>query len=639
MKMKVGFVRFGLVLALLLVLLHISCGPSEWIPAPASYWVCNAVASLPNEMPLTATEWIPNQYLVSDGVGTTAFPCPGASCGATIVTMGNSYSSCTSQVGDESGFGNLSINYPSMGWGSQWDYCSNWPNNLNGTYVCVWPDTSSAAGQLALSHIQSAQQQYAYGVLGSSGSHPINNKICLNSSADLKSGNVYHSQQVGPLTFSYNSLDFSSGPLGIGWTHDFNISIITNLDGSLTLRRGDGDRVWFSPSGSVYYPDPKSGDTSSIVKNGDGSYTRATKFGKVYNFNSLGNLTCITDRNGNKTTLTYTGNSLTGITDSTGRTTGLSVSGGKIVSVTDFSGKTSTITYSPAGLISSIADPLGNTWNFQYNANSIMVQKTDPSNNTSSYVYDSTTGALISSTDPNNMVISIAYDSADAISTVTEKDGGVWAHKYDPVLNLPLQTTDPYGNKTTYAYDSNGNLLSITYPDGTAKTFTYDANRNVLSVTDAGGRTTNLTYNAQNRVTAIQDPAGGMTYFTYDANGNLSSSKDPTGALTQIQRDSKGNVTSVTDPLGHTVQYGYDQYNNAISVTDPTNIAINLTRDISGNFLSLKDALNNTTSFTYDADGQLTAAADPLGDTASFAYDKNGSATRCRIVECTRALA
>ena len=77
---------------------------------------------------------------------------------------------------------------------------------------------------------------------------------------------------------------------------------------------------------------------------------------------------------------------------------------------------------------------------------------------------------MTSTTDPNNMVKSIAYDSTNGISTVTEKDGGVWIHKYDTLFNRArLQTTDPYGNKTTYAYDSNNNLLSITYPDGTSQ--------------------------------------------------------------------------------------------------------------------------------------------------------------------------
>ncbi len=638
MKMRIGFGRFVLVFALLLVVLHLSSGPSERVLAPANYWVDKAVASLPNGMPITANEWIPQQYMTSDNVGPTeVFPttCNGGSIfGLVVQTMGTSQSDCQAQgyVPPNGACQECGTYYTQ--WGAQWCYCDIYgPCYQN--LACMYPDDS-----LTQSHIQSAPEINSNGASGSPCRDPndsdkgnlenlvnthVNNQIPGNSSIDLQNGNVYHSQQVGPLTFSYNSLDSSNGPLGIAWTHDFNISITVNPDGSLFYRWGDGGSAVFSLSGSVYYPDVKSRDTSTIVKNADGSYTRTTKYGRIYNFNSSGILASVTDRNGNTTTLTYTGGVLTGITDSTGRTVVIGLNGGKIVSVTDFSGKTSTLSYSPAGLIFSIADPSGNTWNFQYDSNNRMVQKTDPSSNVVTYAYDATTGMLTSSTDPNNMVMSIAYDSADGISTVTEKDGGVWIHKYNTVFNVPLQITDPYGNKTTYAYDSNINLLSITKPDGTSKSYTYDANRNVLSVTDAGGRTASYTYNSQNRVATIQDTAGGMTYFTYDTNGNLASRKDPAGALTQIQRDSKGNVTSVTDPLGHTVQYGYDQYNNVISVTDPTNVLTSLTRDISGNILSQADALGNTASFVYDADGRLTVTADPMGDTTNFAYDQDGN--------------
>ena len=44
MKVKDRFWRFGLVLALLFAFLHLASGPSEWVPAPAGYWVDNAEA-------------------------------------------------------------------------------------------------------------------------------------------------------------------------------------------------------------------------------------------------------------------------------------------------------------------------------------------------------------------------------------------------------------------------------------------------------------------------------------------------------------------------------------------------------------------------------------------------------------------
>lgn len=536
--------------------------------------------------------------------------------------------------------------------GGVWPYCWNGDFCLNS---CTWQYVLSGSPNLAfmwpvdhpeyVTRILTGTQD-----LGSSGSSGVqdadesnferapfcnipSNTEEVGSSVNFKSGNLYHSQQVGPLTFSYNSLDSTSGPLGTGWTHELNLSVISNSDGSLYLKGGDGNRTWFSAgSANVYYADLKSRDSSSIIENTDGSFTRRTKYGKTYNFDSSGRLVGIVDRNGNATTLTYTGSDLTGITDATGRTIAIGVSGGKITSIKDFSGNTYSIAYEVAtGLLSSITDPLQNTWSYRYDANGRMAQKTDPSGNATSYTYNSS-GMLSQVSDPDGKTRQISYNAAGNSASMTEPDGGVWTRTYDSVFNVPLAITDPYGNKTTYTYDSENHLLSKTYPDGTSESFTYDSNGNTTSRTDTGGNKTTLTYNAQNRIETITDPNGGVTSISYDGNGNLSSYKDPTGALTLIQRDLagssapfKGSITSTTDPLGNTASYGYDQFNNVSSVTDPSGATWNFTHDLSGNVLSRTDPDGSTATFTYNANGELTDAVDALGNATSLGYDANGN--------------
>ncbi|MEL7592291.1 MAG: DUF6531 domain-containing protein [Anaerolineaceae bacterium] len=285
------------------------------------------------------------------------------------------------------------------------------------------------------------------------------NKICGNSSIDLKTGNFHHSQQVGSITLSYNSFDSTSGSLGVGWTHDYDIQIIENSDGSLFFRAGDGNRIWYTADGSFYRADAKSRDSSTITKGGDAPYTRTTKYGKKYNFSSSGQLTSIVDRNGNATTFTYTGGDLTGLTDhASGRTISITTEEGKIryitEPVTDSSSRTYTISYWPSGRISSISDPYGNVWHYRYGPNNDqkMSQKIDPSGNVTTYNYHGG-GKLKDSTDPNGIMKTIAYEPATSTTTVTEKDGSIWTHKYHAGLNVPLEITDPLGNKTTYAYD------------------------------------------------------------------------------------------------------------------------------------------------------------------------------------------
>ena len=146
--------------------------------------------------------------------------------------------------------------------------------------------------------------------------------ICIGSAVNIKSGNLYFTQGAAGLTLTYNSIDPYNGPMGKKWTHSYDLRLTPLSDNStVKLKSSDGNIVYFRLSNGVYYPEAISGYTSRIVKNQDGSYTQTAKNGLVYQFNSAGRLTSISDRNGNMTTLTYNGNDLAGITNPSGRTT------------------------------------------------------------------------------------------------------------------------------------------------------------------------------------------------------------------------------------------------------------------------------------------------------------------------------
>ncbi|TAN44748.1 MAG: RHS repeat protein, partial [Nitrospirae bacterium] len=183
----------------------------------------------------------------------------------------------------------------------------------------------------------------------------------VGSSANLKTGNLYHDQTVGGLIFSYNSLDPYKGVLGKGWTHNYNLFIPTQNDGSLALKAEDGNNIIFKSSNGAYYPEPKTGDTTYIIKNTDGTYTRRHKDGKIETYNTSGKIISIRDLNANTTTLTYTGNDLTTITDPNGRTIYLTVNSGRITAITDISGRTYAISYNGDHL-SSTTDSEGSAW-------------------------------------------------------------------------------------------------------------------------------------------------------------------------------------------------------------------------------------------------------------------------------------
>lgn len=440
-----------------------------------------------------------------------------------------------------------------------------------------------------------------------------------NSKANVKSGNLFYEQVVGGLTLTYNSIHSISGSLGGKWTHPYNIRI-TSLSSNTILRLDteDGDFYIFRLSGGVYYPEAITGDASQIVRNANGTYTQTRKDGTVYSFNSGGKLTGIQDRNGRTTALTYSGSNLTGITDFNGRTTTITNTSNRITGITDAMGRTYTLAYT-SGYLTSITDPLNNVWRYTYDTNGHMLTRTDPAGRQYAHTYSSI-GLLMSATDPEGKTRTMTYPQ-NGLTTQTEKDGGVWTYKYDPIFTVKTEVTDPRGNTVKYAYDTRRNLIKKTEADNSFTAYTYDANNNLLTETDPLGKTTTYTYNALNLVTSITDPKGNITQYGYDTNGNLTSVTAPGNAITQYGYDTRGNITSITDPRNKVTTMTYDARNNLLTVTDPQNHTTTMTYDDMGNMLTRTDALNHTTTFEYNVLNQLTRVTDPRGNVTQHTYD------------------
>lgn len=75
-------------------------------------------------------------------------------------------------------------------------------------------------------------------------------------------------------------------------------------------------------------------------------------------------------------------------------------------------------------------------------------------------------------------------------------------------LNRVTRTTAADGGITQYAYDTNGDLLTLTDPNGHARSWTYDARRRVRTATDALGRATTVTYDGQGNVVMVASIRG-----------------------------------------------------------------------------------------------------------------------------------
>lgn len=155
-----------------------------------------------------------------------------------------------------------------------------------------------------------------------------------------------------------------------------------------------------------------------------------------------------------------------------------------------------------------------------------------------------------------------------------------------------------------YTYNEVGQVLTITGPRTDVvdvSTYVYDTQRNLVSITNAAGHATTLSnYDANGRVGQITDPNGVVTTLTYTPRGWLkqrSSNADGVSETTNFDYDNAGQMTKVTLPDNSSISYTYDDAHRLTKINDNFGNSITYTLDNMGN------SINETTT---DSSGNLT---------------------------------
>ena len=469
------------------------------------------------------------------------------------------------------------------------------------------------------------------------------------------------------LTGTYNSYNADGSRanvdtvMGYGWTHSYNIFLFTQF-GAMFRYDGTGrvTKYGLGPGGTFV---AANGYFETLVKNSSTTFTLTQKDQTVYTFMTVTatpfsvagpvwRLTKIVDRNGNTTTLTYSGGNLTGVTDTYGRTTTFTYnSHAKVQSINDPAGRTTTFQYDSTGhKLTQVTDPNSNSIQYSYNSLYQLTSKTDKAGRTFTYTY--------SANEPTSV-----EDSANT-SPGTLSNPGNWATNQAALAANVTRTytpatttvTDGRGNTWKYQYDSNGYLLQATAPDGSVTSYTYDPNTLLVSsTTDANGHTTSYTYNSRgdlltgtdalhhvitytyeptfNMMTSVTDPRARVTTYTIDpATGNRTQETDPLGQTRKWTYDSHGDITSYTDKNGNLVLYSYDASGNLTQETDAAGTGIQSTTQYSndgvGNRISTTDALARVTQYQYDGLNRVIQETDAVGTpqqrTIKTTYDGEG---------------
>ncbi|NRR29071.1 RHS repeat protein [Oxalobacteraceae bacterium] len=328
----------------------------------------------------------------------------------------------------------------------------------------------------------------------------------------------------------------------------------------------------------------------------------------------------------------------------------------------------SSVSYDGFGRAVSRTDANGNISSLRYDKLGHVIAMTDPSNHTSKITYDAF-GRVLTQTDSLEAVTTYTYalETAGSSFTMTTPEGvshKTTQNRFGQTVTIADSLAGVIKNTTTYVYDKNGNLSSVTDSLGKINSATYDNANLQLTSSDANNSVTAYSYDAVNRILSrTVDNAGlkAQTTYAYDALGRTSRVTDPNGNVTVTSYDANGRIKSIcadAEALQLTTDFTYELRDKPFRVISPGGIMTNYTYDTNGygssslvmtlahsgdirtdviyddtgkNLLLRSTGQLQSSRYGYDSNNNLIWQLDPTGAVTGYTYDSKN-----QLIKTTR---
>jgi YD repeat-containing protein len=279
----------------------------------------------------------------------------------------------------------------------------------------------------------------------------------------------------------------------------------------------------------------------------------------------------------------------------------------------------------------------------RYNTNTVVL---------ATHAYDGNNNK-VRSIDAQGNITTYEYDGADRMTRMTEgfnsPVAAVTTYTYDRVNNLlTVKDAREHGGSfdVQYTYDSRYRRIRQTNAEGETTTYTFDGNDNVRSITEPLGQgyTTFYRYDELNTLLSVDEQRGGIggvTYYFYDGNRNKIAQQDANGNLVTYKYDALNRLTDFyqhyvpgtidtntvrgNNPRGTNFnpggnqatalhwQYGYDPNNNQVLTIDANSQRVE----------SIYDYRDRLRSVTYS--NHLNPNLDYQMQSLTYEYDANNN--------------
>jgi RHS repeat-associated protein len=433
----------------------------------------------------------------------------------------------------------------------------------------------------------------------------------------------------------------AAGAFGAGWTSSYGPDVkLVIFSDHVDFHDPTGYVATYTKSGSTFITPP--GMDADLTLSGTTYTVTFHVSNEKWTFNSSGQWTAQTDRNGNHLNFAYSSGNPTTITDTQGRVTSFTTSSGRITSITDPTGLSfGGFTYNGSGQLIRYSDRAGTPINLGYDGN----------------------GNLTSLTSPNGAIYTITYDASRRITSLVQPlPGGrtaTWGYSYGTGTTTG---TDPNGHTAVFHFDASGRETSAVDQLGHTRSLTWTSNNALNTTTNALSQSTTFGYDGINNLTSAQLPTGATTnvaygnvshpylpssitdpqnsqlVFTYDTNGNLTKAHNPALNIDVLRRtyNANGTIATQTDAAGNVTTLSYDAVGNLLTLAPPApRGAIGYTYDTLSRVVSVTDGNGVTISYSYDRLDRITQITNTSGGQTDVrqttCYDRNGNVTFTQV--------